>query len=240
VFGTKGSIPRNTMTCLAVKKVHDEIKASALPDLPLIWSEFNASYLNETAVTDAAYMGPWMADTIRQCDGLVDMMSYWTFSDVFDEQGVVKTPLYGGYGLIAAGNIPKPAFNAFKLLHKLGEQRIEVSSDHLLVTRNKDGALVLAVWNYAAPEQQKDSPTAITLQLKNSKATYALVSRVDSAHGDVHAAYAQMGSPRYPTMAQLKLLRAAAELSAPETVALKDATLSLTLPSHGLALIELK
>ena len=36
-------------------------------------------------------MGPWLADTIRQCDGLVDMMSYWTFSDVFEEQGVVKT-----------------------------------------------------------------------------------------------------------------------------------------------------
>ena len=241
VFGTKDPVPRNAMTCRAVKKVHDEIKASALPDLPLIWSEFNASYLNEAAVTDAAYMGPWMADTIRQCDGLVDMMSYWTFSDVFDEQGVVKTPLYGGYGLIAAGNVPKPAFNAFKLLHKLGEQRIEVSSDHVLVTRNKEGALVFAVWNYAAPEQQNDSPTTtITLQLKNSKATSALVSRVDSAHGDLHAAYAQMGSPRYPTMAQLKLLRAAAELPAPETVAIKDGTLSLTLPSHGLALVELK
>jgi xylan 1,4-beta-xylosidase len=151
----------------------------------------------------------------------------------------VKTPLYGGYGLIAAGNIPKPAFNAFKLLHKLGEQRIEVSSDHVLVTRNKDGALVLAVWNYAAPEQQKDSPMIISLQLQN-KADHALVSRVDSAHGDMHATYAQMGSPRYPTMAQLKLLRAAAELPAPETVAIKDATLTLTLPSHGLALVELK
>ena len=62
-------------------------------------------------------MGPWMADTIRQCDGLVDEMSYWTFSDVFEEQGVVKKPFYGGYGLIAAGKhseasvyrIPDPA-----------------------------------------------------------------------------------------------------------------------------------
>jgi xylan 1,4-beta-xylosidase len=66
------------------------------------------------------------------------------------------------------------------------------------------------------------------------------VWRVDSAHGDMHAAYAQMGSPRYPTMAQLKLLRAAAELPAAETLSIKDATLSLTLPNHGLALIELK
>ena len=69
-------------------------------------------------------MGPWLADTVRQCDGLVDMMSYWTFSDVFEEQGVVKTPFYGGFGLLAEDGIPKPAFNAFKLLHRLGEQRI--------------------------------------------------------------------------------------------------------------------
>jgi xylan 1,4-beta-xylosidase len=240
VFGTNDPIARNTMTCLAVKKVHNEIKASALPELPLIWSEFNASFLNETRVTDAAYMGPWMADTIRQCDGLVDMMSYWTFSDVFDEQGVVKTPLYGGYGLIAEGNIPKPAFNAFKLLHKLGEQRIDVQSDHVLATRGKDGSLVLAVWNYAPPQPEQDSPTTITLLLKNSNASRAVVSRVDAKHGDMHAAYVDMGSPRYPTMAQLKLLRAAAELPAPETVAVKDGTLSLVLPSHGLALIELR
>ena len=98
-------------------------KLQACRPCRLIWSEFNASYKTEPEVTDSTYMGPWLADTIRQCDGLVDMMSYWTFSDVFEEQGVVKTPFYGGYGLIAAGGIPKPAFNALKLLHKLGEQR---------------------------------------------------------------------------------------------------------------------
>ena len=75
-------------------------------------------------MTDSTYMGPWMADTIRQCDGLVDMMSYWTFSDVFEEQGVVKQPFYGGFGLIAAGGIPKPAYNAFRLLHQLGDERM--------------------------------------------------------------------------------------------------------------------
>ncbi len=88
VFNTHDVIPRDQMVCNAVKKVHDQIKASAMPKLPLIWSEFNASYMNEPAVTDMSYMGPWLADTLRQCDGLVDVMSYWTFSDVFEEAGV--------------------------------------------------------------------------------------------------------------------------------------------------------
>lgn len=239
VFGTHEEIPRNQMVCRSVKKVHEQIKASAMPKLPLIWSEFNASYRNEPAVTDSSYMGPWLADTIRQCDGLVDVMSYWTFSDVFEEQGVVKTPLYGGFGLIAAGGILKPAFNAFKLLHELGEQRIEVNSDAALVTRKSDGSLAVAVWNYAPPEQQESSKT-VTLRFKGSRATQALVSVVDPSHGDIHPAYEKMGSPRYPTQVQLQELRRAAELGAPEKRSLENGELTLTLPSYALAVITLK
>jgi xylan 1,4-beta-xylosidase len=134
VFKTNEDIPRDQMVCRSVKMVHDQIKASAKPDMPLIWSEFNAAYDNEVAVTDSIYMGPFMATTIAQCDGLAQMMSYWTFSDVFEEQGVVKQPFYGGFGLIAAGGIPKPAFYGFEILHQLGDQRIENSNKDVLVT----------------------------------------------------------------------------------------------------------
>src|SRR6202795_3938077 len=137
------------MVCRAVDKVHKQIKTSTMPNLPLIWSEFNASYKNEPDVTDATYMGPWLADTIRQCDGLVDIMSYWSFSDVFEEQGVVKTPFYGGYGLVAEDDIPKPAFNPSNLLHQRGDQRLQLDSAPALLPRRADGTLVLAVWNYA-------------------------------------------------------------------------------------------
>ena len=134
-----------------MKKVHDEIKASPQPNMPLIWSEYNAAYDNVVEVTDSIYMAPWLATTIAQCDGLTKMMSYWSFSDVFEEQGVVKTPFYGGFGLIAAGNIPKPSFYAMQILHHLGDQRIENSNPDVLVTKAKDGSLVLAVWNIVNP-----------------------------------------------------------------------------------------
>ena len=156
VFGTNENIGREQMVCRAVKKVHDQMKASAMPQLPLIWSEFNASYKNEPEVTDSTYMGPWLADTIRQCDGLVNEMSYWTFSDVFEEQGVVKEPFYGGYGLIAIRGIPKPAFNAFKVLHHLGTERLAVHSDSALVTRKPDGSLQVAIWSFQPPGAERE------------------------------------------------------------------------------------
>ena len=239
VFGTNESIPRDRMVCRAVKKVHDQTKASGMPNLPLIWSEFNASYKNEPDVTDSVYMGPWMAGTIAQCDGLVDIMSYWTFSDVFEEQGVVKTPFYGGFGLIAAGDIPKPAFNVFKLLHGLGDQRLDVKSDSALVTRRKDGALELAVWNLV-PLEEKGVPKTVILQFKEVKGHRASILRVDKEHGDVHTAYEKMGSPRYPTEVQIKRLRESATLGAPEIHEIKNGELKLTLPPDGLAVVELR
>jgi xylan 1,4-beta-xylosidase len=244
VFGTTENIPRDQMVCRAVKKVHEQIKASARPDLPLIWSEFNASYMNEPAVTDTTYMGPWLADTIRQCDGLVDMMSYWTFSDVFEEQGVVKEPFYGGFGLMAERSIPKPAFAAFAILHKLGDERIAVDSNFALATRRKDGTRVIAVWNYAPPVEagarDTGSPKTITLKFKGHSAKHATVYRVDREHGDVHLTYEKMGSPRYPSEAQIETLRSAARLPTPENRDVHRGELTLTLPSQGLAVIEVK
>jgi xylan 1,4-beta-xylosidase len=239
VFGSNAEVPRNHFVCAAVSKVHDQVVASSKPGLPLIWSEFNASYMTEREVTDSIFMGPWLADTIRECDGLVDMMSYWTFSDVFEEQGVVKTPFYGGYGLIAAGGIPKPAFQVFEVLHRLGQERLRLDSDFVLLTRRNDGALVLALWNYAPPNAT-GSPRTVTLRLNNSNAKEALIFRVDHDHGDFHAAYAKMDEPRYPTRAQILELRKAAELPAPEAHPITRGELTLTLPGQGLAVIELK
>ena len=239
VFASSEPVPRDKMVCRAVKKVSDEIKNSGKPNLPLIYSEYNATYRTEPEITDSVFMGPWLADTIRQCDGLTAMMSYWAFSDVFEEQGVVKTPFYGGYGVIAAYDIPKPAFNVFKVLHLLGDQRINLDSDSVLATRRDDGTLVLAVWNYAPPGAE-GSPRTLSLNFKGISAKRAAISRVDREHGDVHGAYERMGSPRYPTQAQIRDLRRAAELPPAEIRRLKNDELLLTLPAHGLAVVEVR
>jgi len=240
VFGTHEEIPRTQMVCRAAQKVHDQVKASARPNLPIIWSEYNASYKNEPTVTDSTFMGPWLADTIRQCDGLVEMLSYWTFSDVFEEQGVIKTPFYGGYGLIAENELPKPAFNAFRVLHRLGNQRIDVDSASALVTRSTDGSLAIAAWNLGLPEEA-GGPKDLTLVFAALKGQHrAFVFRVDATHGSVQAAYEAMGKPAYPTAAQIVKLRLSANLPPPETKQITNGTLQLKLPPDGLALIEVR
>jgi xylan 1,4-beta-xylosidase len=166
-------------------------------------------------------------------------MSYWTFSDVFEEQGVVKTPFYGGFGLLAEGGIPKPSFNAFALLHQLGDIRVQLDVDGTLLTRRNDGALVLALWNYA-PAGEVVAPRRIELELKSFTKRKVTVARLDGAHGDVHSAYEGMGSPRYPTMQQLQALKAAAALPVPKIEHIVGGELALVIPSDGLVLVTLK
>ena len=242
VFGTNEVIPRDEMVYRAVKKVHDQVKGSARPDLPVIFSEYNASYKNEVEVTDSPFLGPWLANTIRQCDGLVDSLAYWAFSDVFEEQGVVKRPFYGGFGLMAAGHIPKASYNAFRLLHRLGTERLAVESDSVLATRRADGSLAIAVWNYAPPEET-GAVKQVTLAISGlGGGRVVRISRVDRDHGSALTAWETMGSPDFPTREQQKRLRAAGELPRPEVKRLpatNPAEFSVTLPPHGLLLIEI-
>jgi xylan 1,4-beta-xylosidase len=240
VLGTDEPVSRTEMVCRAARKVYDEVKASPRPNLPIIWSEYNASYKNEPDVTDSLFMGPWLADTIRQCDGLADMMSYWTFSDVFEEQGVVKKPLYGGFGLIAEDDLPKPSFNAFKLLHQLGDVRIELDSDSALLTRRKDGTLVMAVWNLYLPEQT-GAPKSVSIVVDGMHRPYrVLISRLDATHGSLLKTYEELGSPAYPTRQQIAELRRAAELPPPEVIHFANGKLNVEIPPQGLVLLEFK
>jgi xylan 1,4-beta-xylosidase len=251
IFHTDEVIPRDRMVCRAIRKVHDEIAASPFPRTPLIFSEYNASYANEPNVTDTVYMGPWLADTIRQCDGLTEAMSYWTFSDVFEEQGVVRTPFYGGFGLVAVDGIPKPGFNAFAMLHKLGDRRIHVDSDSVLATKRSDGFVVVALWNYAPPFGTGATYTPPPANLGPDKtfvikmdgvAPNASVQlwRLDAEHGNVIKAYDAMGRPAHPSREQVVRLREAGRAAPPERVALEAGSLAVRVPAQGLVVLEVK
>jgi xylan 1,4-beta-xylosidase len=166
------------------------------------------------------------------------MLSYWTFSDVFEEQGVVKQPFYGGYGLIAENGLPKPSFNAFKLLHQLGDQRIAVDSNSALATKQSDGTVVIAIWNEFLPEETGEQKRAKVMVKGLTGIHSASMTRLDSTHGSVLSAYAAMGKPINPTQAQIQQLRRAAMLTQPETMQVHQGQVTIVLPPQGLALIE--
>ncbi len=240
MFGTNEDIPMRDRVCRAVQKVHGEIRASAIPSLPLMWTEWNVPSYGDLHARDNWYVGPALARDISQCDGSVTMMSWWTFDDVFEEGGVKREPFDGGFGLIAPGRINKPSFYDFSLLHELGTVRLQNVANNVLVTRRHDGSLVVAAWNLVDMDKlAQGSPVTLRLKFKGVPPTARVaIQRVDEAHGNPMPAYRAMGSPVYLTQAQIRALNQASALPAPEQASLVDGTLALTLPVNGLALIQ--
>jgi xylan 1,4-beta-xylosidase len=64
------------------------------------------------------------------------------------------------------------------------------------------------------------------------------VLRLDADHGDVASEYRRMGSPPYPTRAQLAELIKASALPPPQELAVVNERVSVTLPPNGLATVQ--
>ncbi len=238
MLDTTEAVPEDERVCRAVDKVHRQIKSSAMPDLPLFWTEWNVQGLNESR--DTTFVGPSLANTIRQCDGKVNEMSFWTFSDVFEEGGPIPRPFEGHFGLRAKGGINKPSYYAFALLHQLGDQRLANSSRSALVTRRADGSLAIAVWNLVDPGAH-GTPAEYTLAIKHMPASaHVSMQSVDDDHGNVLPRYTAMGKPVDPTPAQVEQLNRETDLPAPQAATLQDGKLHITLTPNALALIQIQ
>ncbi len=228
--------PEEIMSAV-IEKVRDEIDHSPSPHLPLLWTEWNV--VSEKDARETPYVGPAVANVIRESDGKVQYLSFWTFSEVFEEGGPPQAP-FQHFGLRAVGGINKPAFYDFALLHQLGTQRIANDSKNAIVTKLADGSLAIVVWNLVPPTSTPHS-TTMTLHFEGlSPKARTTVQRVDEEHGNVTPFYKALGSPVSPTEAQVKELNEKSEPSSPEEISLKNNSLTLTLGPNALVLLHVK
>jgi xylan 1,4-beta-xylosidase len=237
LFGTNEDIAMDERVCRAVGKVKGQMRAAGKGDLPLLWTEWNVPGMN--GLRDTAFVGPALAHTIRACDGLVDMLSFWTFSDVFEEGGPIPEPFEGHFGLRAEGGINKPSYYDFALLHRLGEERLASENPHAIVTRRKDGKLAIAVWNYVDPEQKGETKKyRLVFEHMGLSGAAVAISRVDEEHSNTLAAYRSLGSPRYPTEEQVRKINALTAPATPSMMRLTSRDLDLELGPNALVLLE--
>jgi xylan 1,4-beta-xylosidase len=235
-------LPMEQRVCRAVAKVRGQMKTEGHATMPLFWTEWNVPGHDQSR--DTTYVGPSLANTVRQCDGMVDMMSFWTFSDVFEEGGPGPRPFIGQFGLRAEFGIDKPSYYDFALLHRLGEQRIANASENAIVTKASDGSLRIAVWNLVDPSPASMAAAknrTMTLQIAGvAPNAQVAIERVDDEHGNVLPAYAAMGKPDYPTTAQVEKLNKTTALPAPEEKRLEGGRLMLALEPNALVLVTVR
>ncbi|WUR11524.1 beta-xylosidase [[Empedobacter] haloabium] len=225
-----------------VRKVRAEIEASSRPGLPLYFTEWSTSYTPRDPVHDSYVSASYILAKLKASAGLVQGMSYWTYSDLFEEPGPPTAPFEGGFGLMNPQGIRKPAWFAYKYLNQLGDAQLPATDAQSIVTRTGDGVRVLA-WDFQQPVQVKSNrptytavlparasaPLSLELSgLKPGRYTVA-VHRTGFKANDGHTAWIEMGGPKTLNGAQLKQLQAATT-DAPKRSALR-------VPASGKAMV---
>ncbi len=213
--------------------------------LPLYYTEWNASAWIPDQIHDEAYSAALVAKTIADNDGLVEGYSWWTFSDLFEEPGQFAAPFHGGFGLQNIYGIPKPVYRVFELLHHLGNQRLTVSGGdgatvEVLAVRGATGLTLLA-YNHNSPGLEITTE-AVAISLNGmASTTPVVIARVDAASTNPKQKWIELGSPEYPTRAQLAEIEQASQFvwQAHALEAVGDTSvLKFTLPPHGVAAIK--
>jgi xylan 1,4-beta-xylosidase len=160
---------------------------------------------------DEPYAAAFITKTIMEANGLVQGYSYWTFSDIFEENYFPSVPFQGGFGLLNIHGIAKPAYRAFELLHALGTEMMPVDGTHPTVDAWVvwgDGSATVLLTNYALPRHPIATET-IQIKLGNAQPpTQATIRRIDSDHANAKRRWQEMGSPEYLNAATVGELNA--------------------------------
>ena len=244
IFSRAHAFPRDQVMPRAMRQANEQIRDSAYPEVPLVVSEWSSN--------DPSFI----AQMIRDCAGLTDTMSYWTFCNVFEEHGPNRRFMNDTYGLIGTRGVPRPQFQTFKLLRRLGEQRVLAGDGPVLATRRPDGSLAVMAWNLDADRSHQPGmgnpllkPHAehlsrgqakrLALSVEGMTGGTALVTLVNPARDPVAEAYAAMGSPPYPTLTEIQALRKAGATQLTHRRSIDSGRLEIALEPGTVALIEL-
>ena len=204
-----------------VRKVRAEIEASSRPGLPLYFTEWSTSYNPRDPIHDDYLSASYILTKLRESEGLAQGMSYWAFSDLFEEPGPQTRPFDGGFGLMNPQGIRKPAFFAFKYLNELGDREISTGDAQSIATL-KDGQVRVLAWRYELPDQPvsnrpffrqvREPAAAAPLEVMIEHLTpgphRVRIRRTGFRANDAYTAWLEMGSPGVLTPEQLAHLQA--------------------------------
>ena len=127
-------------------------------------TEFNTSYSPRTPIHDTNLNAAYLAYLLSRLGDTCESYSYWTFGDIFEESGVPFTLFHGGFGLVANGKIPKPAFWTFKFFKDLGNGVCLHRSEEAILIKKPDGTYRGIAWNVSTKNSSSELSLSIILE----------------------------------------------------------------------------
>ncbi len=214
-------------------------------DLPVYYTEWCTSSNPRDALHDDPYAAAFIVKTVLEANGLVQGYSYWTFSDIFEENYFPSVPFHGGFGLLNLHGIAKPSYRAYQLLHGLGTDLMQVEGKHetvdaWLVRGEKSATLMLT--NFALPRHPIATETVSFVLEGVPSVTGATIQRIDLEHANAKRRWEQLGKPEYLSAAMVAELNALSQLQTEVQPVVRDGgtfRLEATMPPQAVAAIQL-
>lgn len=223
--GHKGTVLDPSPDAVSGRMQHSRelLLQSPLPKLELHFTEWSSAYTPTDFMHDQYHQASFILDKIKRASPYVDSMSYWTFTDIFEENGPRFTPFHGGFGLINYQGIHKPAFYAYQYLSRLGETDVKSSDAQSWVTKSGDTQVQLLLWDYSPevpPQGQNDQTyykrnlpshdkgkVRIALSHLNNGRYARQIYRIGYQINDAYSDYLAMDAPLQLTAAQVRFLK---------------------------------
>ncbi len=175
--------------------------------LPIHLTEFSTSYTPKGVIHDTNINAAYLARQLSRLGDVNEAYSHWTFGDVFEEQGVPDSLFHGGFGMVAAGNIPKPCFWTFyfyKQLKLFSNDCVYRDDDTVIVKRDDGYAGIL--WNIDKDDEVKE----LTFDLPDGGEYTLITKTVDETSCNPLKLWHDLGEPAYPSEAETELIKSAA------------------------------
>jgi xylan 1,4-beta-xylosidase len=247
-FGEPGADTETQLQNMPAGMMKDQASAAHREsgDLPLYYTEWNISSNPRDPLHDGPFAAAFVTKIIMEARGLVKGYSFWTFSDIFEENYFPSVPFHGGFGLLNLHGIAKPAYRAFELLHRSGTELLELTGTHATANAwviRKHNAATILITNLAMPRHPIQTEL-LNLRLSDAPAPLAAwIERIDEDHANPRGLWQAMGEPEYLSALQVEQLEAASILrkeSQPWTYKRGDIDLAVALPPQSVAAVTIE
>ncbi len=223
-FGQSGTVLSKDNEAVSgdVLQSRKEIAASTKPNLELHYTEWSSSYTPADPIHDSYHSAAYILQKLKQVGNAANSMSYWVFTDIFEEPGPRFTPFHGGFGLLNTQGIKKPAYFSYSFLNKLGETELQNIDTSSWATKNAKGNVQVLFWDFtytlpdATNNQQyyiKDLPSkpkgTVKIEVAGlQKGNYTLeIYKVGYKVNDAFTDYLGMNKPSQLTKQQVNTLK---------------------------------
>ena len=224
-FGTTGTVLNKDESSISgdVINSRQQISNSAKPKLELHYTEWSTSYTPADPVHDSYHSAAYILQKLKQVGNAANSMSYWVFTDIFEEAGPRFTPFHGGFGLLNTQGIKKPAYFSYAFLNKLGETELQNKDTSSWGTKNAKGDVQLLFWDFTNTHPGdsvnnqtyyiKDLPSkpkgSVKIEIDGlQKDTYILeIYKVGYKVNDAYADYLALGKPSQLNREQVQKIK---------------------------------